>query len=89
MLYTSSLSLSLSAHFNLKSPGREDDDEAAVAPAGDAPKGDVARQYLKALGGHDNLTTIDACITRLRLTLKDRSLADEAVLKRAGCERCC
>ncbi|WP_038177188.1 MULTISPECIES: N-acetylglucosamine-specific PTS transporter subunit IIBC [Vibrio] len=71
--------------FNLKSPGREDDDEeTSVAPAADAKKGDLARQYLKALGGHDNLTSIDACITRLRLTLKDRSVADEAVLKKLG-----
>ncbi|MEI8597342.1 glucose PTS transporter subunit EIIB [Vibrio sp. M60_M31a] len=44
----------------------------------------MARQYLKALGGHENLTAIDACITRLRLTLKDRSVADEAVLKKLG-----
>ncbi|MGY0616225.1 N-acetylglucosamine-specific PTS transporter subunit IIBC [Vibrio sp. FJH11] len=70
--------------FNLKSPGREDDEETVAAPAGEAKSGDLARQYLKALGGHDNLTSIDACITRLRLTLKDRSIADEAVLKKLG-----
>ncbi|MDR9830831.1 N-acetylglucosamine-specific PTS transporter subunit IIBC [Vibrio sp. FNV 38] len=70
--------------FNLKSPGREDDDEEVSVSNADAPKGDVARQYLKALGGHDNLTSIDACITRLRLTLKDRSIANEAVLKKLG-----
>jgi len=70
--------------FNLKSPGREDDDEAVAAPAGEAKNGDLARQYLKALGGHENLTSIDACITRLRLTLKDRSVADEVVLKKLG-----
>ncbi|MEZ8134385.1 N-acetylglucosamine-specific PTS transporter subunit IIBC [Vibrio splendidus] len=82
-LYFFTFSFAIRA-FNLKSPGREDDDEAAAAPAGDAPKGDVARQYLKALGGHENLTSIDACITRLRLTLKDRSIADEVVLKKLG-----
>ncbi|CAE6952525.1 COG1263 Phosphotransferase system IIC components [Vibrio sp. B1REV9] len=83
-LYFFTFSFAIRA-FNLKSPGREDDDEAPAAPAaGDAKKGDLARQYLKALGGHDNLTSIDACITRLRLTLKDRSVADEAVLKKLG-----
>jgi PTS system N-acetylglucosamine-specific IIC component len=83
-LYFFTFSFAIRA-FNLKSPGREDDDEeASAAPAGDAAKGDLARQYLKALGGHDNLTSIDACITRLRLTLKDRSVADEAVLKKLG-----
>ncbi|ANP75920.1 N-acetylglucosamine-specific PTS transporter subunit IIBC [Vibrio sp. 10N.222.51.C8] len=82
-LYFFTFSFAIRA-FNLKSPGREDDDEAVAAPAGEAPKGDLARQYLKALGGHDNLTSIDACITRLRLTLKDRSVADEVVLKKLG-----
>ena len=82
-LYFFTFSFAIRA-FNLKSPGREDDDNGLHAPAGDAAKGDLARQYLKALGGHDNLTSIDACITRLRLTLKDRSVADEAVLKKLG-----
>nr|WP_202883932.1 N-acetylglucosamine-specific PTS transporter subunit IIBC [Vibrio sp. S12_S33] len=83
-LYFFTFSFAIRA-FNLKSPGREDDeDEAATAPTGDAKSGDLARQYLKALGGHDNLTSIDACITRLRLTLKDRSIADEVVLKKLG-----
>ncbi|ELP5730016.1 PTS transporter subunit EIIC [Vibrio vulnificus] len=70
--------------FNLKSPGREDDDSETTAASADSKSGDLARQYLKALGGHENLTSIDACITRLRLTLKDRSVADEAVLKKLG-----
>jgi len=82
-LYFFTFSFAIRA-FNLKSPGREDDDEAVEATSGDAAKGDLARQYLKALGGHDNLTSIDACITRLRLTLKDRSVADEVVLKKLG-----
>ncbi|ELR67321.1 PTS system, N-acetylglucosamine-specific IIA component [Photobacterium marinum] len=71
--------------FNLKTPGREDDDaeEGAVA-AGSAETGELAKQYLKALGGHGNLENIDACITRLRLTLKDSSLADEKTLKALG-----
>ncbi|HAS5889749.1 TPA: PTS transporter subunit EIIC [Vibrio cholerae] len=70
--------------FNLKSPGREDEEVETETDSADASKGDLARQYLKALGGHENLTSIDACITRLRLTLKDRSVADEAVLKKLG-----
>ncbi|EGQ8299311.1 PTS transporter subunit EIIC [Vibrio parahaemolyticus] len=82
-LYFFTFSFAIRA-FNLKSPGREDDDSQAAAPAGEAKSGNLARQYLKALGGHDNLTSIDACITRLRLTLKDRSVADEEVLKKLG-----
>lgn len=70
--------------FNMKTPGREDEEVAAPAGKSEKPSGAVARQYLKALGGHGNVTTIDACITRLRLTLKDRSIVDEAVLKKLG-----
>ena len=73
--------------FNLKTPGREDDDGVSTSAAPVAQTADrtvLAKQYLKALGGHDNLLTIDACITRLRLTLKDRSVVSERVLKSLG-----
>ncbi|PKF50522.1 N-acetylglucosamine-specific PTS transporter subunit IIBC [Enterovibrio nigricans] len=72
--------------FNLATPGREDlDDEApASGVTGSKETGILARQYLKALGGHDNLTNIDACITRLRLTVKDGSQIDEKTLKALG-----
>lgn len=71
--------------FNLKTPGREDDeDEELVETVYSTDNQELAKKYLKALGGHANLTTIDACITRLRLTMKDRSIADERVLKALG-----
>lgn len=70
--------------FNLKTPGREDDDVAESGVSGSKETGELAKQYLKALGGHGNLENIDACITRLRLTLKDSSLADEKTLKALG-----
>ncbi|MEI8595148.1 N-acetylglucosamine-specific PTS transporter subunit IIBC [Photobacterium sp. Hal280] len=70
--------------FNLKTPGREDADADEVLASGSQETGELAKQYLKALGGHGNLENIDACITRLRLTLKDSSLADEKTLKALG-----
>ncbi|MGF1699102.1 N-acetylglucosamine-specific PTS transporter subunit IIBC [Photobacterium makurazakiensis] len=70
--------------FNLKTPGREDDDVEEGAVQGSKETGELAQQYVKALGGHENLENIDACITRLRLTLKDSSLADEKQLKALG-----
>ncbi|PSU27541.1 PTS glucose transporter subunit IIBC [Photobacterium phosphoreum] len=71
--------------FNLKTPGREDDEEDSKSSVkGSAETGELAKQYLKALGGHGNLENIDACITRLRLTLKDSSLANEKTLKALG-----
>ncbi|MFC1507715.1 N-acetylglucosamine-specific PTS transporter subunit IIBC [Pseudomonadota bacterium] len=70
--------------FNLKTPGREDDDVEESGITGSKETGELAKQYLKALGGHGNLDNIDACITRLRLTLKDSSLANEKTLKALG-----
>lgn len=84
LLYFFTFSFAIRA-FDLKSPGREDDDETdkKVEPV-ETNNTEVARQYLKALGGHENLNSIDACITRLRLSLKDRSIADEMTLKKLG-----
>lgn len=72
--------------FNLKTPGREEDEVGSDASSDHmaTSRGELAKQYLKALGGHGNLVTIDACITRLRLTLKDRSLVNERALKGLG-----
>lgn len=78
---------------NLKTPGREDDvvaedgsqEEATdFVPAAVSTKEDLATKYAHLLGGFDNMTKIDACITRLRLTLKDTSKIDEAGIKALG-----
>ena len=68
--------------FNLKTPGREDEDLSEQVAAGSSSE--LAKQYLKALGGHQNLTAIDACITRLRLTIIDTSVINESTLKNLG-----
>ena len=69
--------------FNLKTPGREDGD--AVSPQEDnISNSEQALRYVELLGGRENLKTVDACITRLRLTLADRSRIDEAGLKALG-----
>ncbi|MFO6422238.1 N-acetylglucosamine-specific PTS transporter subunit IIBC [Motilimonas sp. KMU-193] len=72
--------------FNLATPGREaaEANAGASSASGNENKRELAQKYLAALGGADNLTVIDACITRLRLTLKDRSVIDEATLKGLG-----
>lgn len=46
----------------------------------------AADAYLAAIGGAANVVDIDACITRLRLTLKDRSQVDQAAVKALGAE---
>ncbi|GHD58951.1 N-acetylglucosamine-specific PTS transporter subunit IIBC [Jeongeupia chitinilytica] len=75
--------------FNLKTPGREDDEVGgdAAAPAAAPVASDnasLAAGYLQAIGGNANLASIDACITRLRLGVKDSALVDEAAAKRLG-----
>ena len=71
--------------FNLKTPCREDDDtdETKVVLANNDFT-EVARIVLEGLGGKENITSIDNCITRLRLEIKDNTLVDESVIKSAG-----
>lgn len=44
----------------------------------------VAEDFLAALGGADNIEDLEACITRLRVEVRNHDLVDEAALKRAG-----
>ncbi|WP_179401192.1 N-acetylglucosamine-specific PTS transporter subunit IIBC [Burkholderia guangdongensis] len=81
--------------FNMATPGREPaGDEAeqasgasggfvapAAAAAGAAPR---AQRYIAALGGAANLSVVDACTTRLRLSVVDPAKVSEADLKAAG-----
>ena len=76
--------LALIKGFNLKTPGREDDEIAVSTVAASEDADQLAQQYIAALGGFNNLEVIDACITRLRLTLKDRELINSADLKALG-----
>jgi PTS system N-acetylglucosamine-specific IIC component len=67
--------------FNLKTLGREPD-EVGVADAGDG--GGSALSWIGALGGAINLRTVEACTTRLRLTVADASRINESALKPLG-----
>ena len=74
--------------WDLKTPGREDDDEADDAEKSATLANNdftaVAQTILEGLGGKENVVTIDNCITRLRLTVKDDSLVDDKKIKSAG-----
>ena len=72
--------------FNLKTPGREDDDIEAekAAVLGNSDYAAVAAIILEGLGGKENVTSIDNCITRLRLEVKDQAKVDEKKIKSAG-----
>ena len=73
--------------FDLKTPGREDDDdteaEKKVVLSNDNFT-EVARIILEGVGGKANVTSIDNCITRLRLEIKDYTKIDEKKIKSAG-----
>ena len=71
--------------FDLKTPGREDDAENELnieLANNDFTK--MAEIILEGVGGKANVTSIDNCITRLRLEVKDRLLVDEKVIKTSG-----
>ncbi len=72
--------------FNLKTPGREDDDVEAEKKAvlSNSDYADVARIVLEGLGGKENVTSLDNCITRLRMEIKDYTKVDEKKIKSAG-----
>ena len=86
--------------WDLKTPGREDDDEEAklyskadyqnatgVGIAGGAVPADFdtkSATILEGVGGVDNLTSINCCATRLRLSLVDVNKKNDAILKATG-----
>ena len=71
--------------FNLKTPGREDDEETEKkAVLSNDNFTEVASIILEGVGGKDNVTSIDNCVTRLRLEIKDYTLVDEKIIKSAG-----
>jgi PTS system N-acetylglucosamine-specific IIC component len=67
--------------FDLKTPGR--DAGEAIAPMA-VSAGTRGGDFVLALGGRDNLQTVDACMTRLRLSLADSNAMDEPRLKQLG-----
>lgn len=73
--------------FNYITPGREDDTaETKLYTRKDynAAKEDKSALILRGLGGKENLTGLDCCATRLRITVKDSSKIDEGLLKQSG-----
>ena len=75
---------------NLKTPGREDDDEEVVeaetesTPTTGDKYATMAQQIFEGLGGNENLVSIDNCATRLRLEVEDTAKIDEQKIKRTG-----
>jgi N-acetylglucosamine PTS system EIICBA or EIICB component len=73
---------------DLKTPGREDEVEGEFTESDATTSGtkyeNLAVKYMEALGGKENLSQIDNCVTRLRLKVNDMSKVNENELKRLG-----
>lgn len=83
--------------FNYMTPGRDDNTEAklytrkdleARKKAGEVTEAEAAdelsAQITQGLGGKDNISDVDCCITRLRCTVKDPAKVDQQLLKASG-----
>ncbi|MGR6981865.1 PTS glucose transporter subunit IIBC [Testudinibacter sp. P27/CKL/0425] len=68
---------------NLKTPGREDESEA-TSVTGAAAGDEMAASLVAAFGGKQNIKSLDACITRLRIGVNDVSKVEQARLKELG-----
>ena len=73
--------------FDLKTPGREDEDAEAAEANITLANNDftaIAAGVLAAVGGKDNVANVDYCATRLRFEIKDHTAVDEKAVKKAG-----
>ncbi|MEG0136119.1 MAG: maltose/glucose-specific PTS transporter subunit IIBC [Cetobacterium sp.] len=70
--------------YNILTPGRDNSELAREAVSSGDIGGYTAKIMLEALGGKDNIVTLDNCITRLRLVVKDANLVDTDAVKAAG-----
>lgn len=71
---------------DMKTPGREDDidEEERTVTLGDRDFADVAAIIISGLGGVDNITSLDYCITRLRMEVKDYTQVNEKLIRSSG-----
>nr|WP_072550631.1 N-acetylglucosamine-specific PTS transporter subunit IIBC [Candidatus Fukatsuia symbiotica] len=79
--------------FSLLTPGREDQVSGNEEDGYDIDRNNtnnenaiklLARRYISAVGGSDNVVAVDACITRLRLNVKDASRVNDALARHLG-----
>ncbi|MFK0574075.1 PTS glucose transporter subunit IIBC [Endozoicomonas sp.] len=66
---------------DMKTPGREDESESAITVA---PSSDLALDLIKAFGGKGNIKNLDACITRLRVTVNNTDSVNIDRIKQLG-----
>jgi len=74
--------------FNFKTPGREDDDLMEVSQtevtSSDNKFAAMAAEIYAGLGGDENVTSVDNCVTRLRIEVKDMNVVNKDKIKATG-----
>lgn len=70
--------------FNFKVPGREETTNETKVVLADNNYTAMAEKIMEGIGGKENVASIDYCITRLRLEVKDYTVINEKVIKQAG-----
>ncbi|WP_026678575.1 N-acetylglucosamine-specific PTS transporter subunit IIBC [Fictibacillus gelatini] len=75
--------------FNIKTPGREDETDDVVLGTQEAETTEnrftqMAATIYKGLGGDENVTSVDNCVTRLRVEVKDMNKVDQAKIQSTG-----
>ena len=73
--------------FDLKTPGREDDDDLEEEKKVQLESDDyteIAKKILAGCGGKGNIVSIDNCVTRLRLEVRDMTAVNDKAIKAAG-----
>jgi glucose PTS system EIICB or EIICBA component len=68
--------------FDFKTPGRDDEVEDSVTAT--STGSELSRELVKAFGGRGNIANLDACITRLRVSVNDKSRVSKPRLKQLG-----
>lgn len=70
--------------FDVPTPGREKEDEEKINVVSNDSLADTAKAVLLALGDKGNIEEMDACITRLRISVKDTDKVDKEKIKSLG-----
>lgn len=76
--------------YNLKTPGREDDDKTKLYTRKDyiakneSSRNESLEMIVKGFGGKDNIIDVDCCVTRLRCTVRNSDLVNQDVLEKSG-----
>ena len=70
--------------FDLKTPGREDEITTSRESNRESDGDELPYNILEAMGGQDNIAHLDACITRLRVQVKNINSVNKDELKKLG-----